>query len=57
MPEYKVVTVRVGSAKEVLNRPARDGWRVASTALLSGECLLTRHTPMVMTLERETQRL
>ena len=54
MMEYKVIVVRADRAEEEMNRLARDGWRVVSTAVHSGITLITSRAPMVITLRRDT---
>ena len=55
MLEYKVLVLRANRAEEELNRLARDGWRVVSTAVNSGVSLFTSRAPVIFTLARESR--
>ena len=55
MFEYKVIKTDVNQAEEVLNRFAAQGWRVVSTACVSGCAFTVGGTPLIVTLEREAR--
>ncbi|MBR7187595.1 MAG: DUF4177 domain-containing protein, partial [Clostridia bacterium] len=52
MTEYKVLRTSLRDAESELNRLAADGWRVISTAVVSGMSFTVGTTPMIITLER-----